>query len=42
VVKKRFHGEILGEVAEAIVNKVVFDELDGRGLKPLAPPRSRR
>ena len=39
VVKKRFHGEILGEVAEAIVNKVVFDELDGRGLKPLAPPK---
>jgi len=21
------------------VNKVVFDELDGRGLKPLAPPK---
>jgi len=42
VVKKRFHSEILGEVAEAIVNKVVFDELDGRGLKPLAPPRWRR
>jgi trigger factor len=39
VVKKRFHGEILGEVAESIVNKVVFDELDGRGLKPLAPPK---
>jgi trigger factor len=39
VVKKRFHGEILGEAAEAIVNKVVFQELDGRGLKPLAAPR---
>jgi trigger factor len=39
VVKKRFHGEILGEVAETIVNKVVFDELDGRGLKPLGPPK---
>jgi trigger factor len=39
VIKKRFHGDILGEVAEAIVNKVVFDELDGRGLKPLAPPK---
>jgi trigger factor len=39
VVKKRFHGEILGEAAEAIVNKVVFDEIDGRGLKPLAPPK---
>ena len=39
VVKKRFKDEILGEAAEAIVNKVVFDEIDGRGLKPLAPPR---
>jgi trigger factor len=39
VVKRRFHSEILGEVAESIVNKVVFEELDGRGLKPLAPPK---
>jgi trigger factor len=39
VIKRRFKGEILGEAAEAIVNKVVFDELDGRGLKPLAPPK---
>ena len=39
VIKKRFKDEILGEAAEAIVNKVVYDELDGRGLKPLAPPR---
>lgn len=39
VVKQRFKDEILGEAAEAIVNKVVFDEIDGRGLKPLAPPR---
>jgi trigger factor len=39
VVKRRVHDEILGEAAEAIVNKVVFDELDGRGLKPLAPPK---
>jgi len=39
VIKKRFKDEILGEAAEAIVNKVVFDELDGRGLKPLAPPK---
>jgi trigger factor len=39
VVKRRFRSEILGEAAEAIVNKVVFDELDGRGLKPLAPPK---
>jgi trigger factor len=39
VVKKRFRGEILGDAAETIVNKVVFEELDGRGLKPLAPPK---
>jgi trigger factor len=39
VIKQRFHGEILGEAAEAIVNKVVFEELDGRGLKPLASPK---
>jgi trigger factor len=39
VVKKRFHGEILGEAAEAIVNKVVFDELEGRGQRPRAPPK---
>ncbi len=39
VVKKRFRSEILGEAAEAIVNKVVFDELEGRGLRPLAPPK---
>lgn len=39
VIKQRFHGEILGEAAEAIVNKVVFEELDGRGLKPLAAPK---
>jgi trigger factor len=39
VIKKRFRGEILGEAAEAIVNKVVFDELEGRGLRPLAPPK---
>ncbi len=39
VIKRRFHGEILGEAAETIVNKVVFEELDGRGLKPLAAPK---
>jgi trigger factor len=39
VVKRRFRDEILGEAAEAIVNKVVFEELDGRGLKPLAAPK---
>jgi trigger factor len=39
VIKNRFRGEILNDAAEAIVNKVVFEELEGRGLKPLAAPR---
>jgi trigger factor len=39
VVKQRFKSEIYSEAAEALVNKVVFQELEGRGLKPLAPPQ---
>jgi trigger factor len=39
VVKQRFKSEIYSEAAEALVNKVVFEELQGRGLKPLAPPQ---
>ena len=39
VVKRRFRSEIFSETAEALVNKVVFDELEGRGLKPLAAPQ---
>jgi trigger factor len=39
VIKKRFHDEVFGEAAEAIVNKVVFEELEGRGLRPLAAPK---
>jgi trigger factor len=39
VVKQRFRSEILTETAETLVNKVVFEELDGRGLKPLAAPQ---
>jgi trigger factor len=39
VVKQRLHSEILGEVAETIVNRVVFQEIEGRGLKPLAAPK---
>jgi trigger factor len=39
VVKQRFRGEIFSETAEALVNKVVFEEIEGRGLKPLAAPR---
>lgn len=39
VVKKRFKSEIFSETAEALVNKVVFEELQGRGLQPLAAPQ---
>jgi trigger factor len=39
VVKTRFKDQLMGDVAEAIVNKVVFEELEGRGLKPLAMPQ---
>ena len=39
VVKQRLQGEILGDVAEQIVNRVVFQEIEGRGLKPLAAPK---
>jgi trigger factor len=39
VAKRRFKEDILSETAETIVNKYVFKELDGRGLKPLAQPR---
>jgi trigger factor len=39
VVKQRFKSEIYSDAAEALVNKVVFEELEGRGLKPLAPPQ---
>ena len=39
VIKQRLRGEVLSDVAESIVNKVVFEELTGRGLRPLAPPK---
>jgi trigger factor len=39
VVKQRLREEILGEVAETLVNRVVFQEIEGRGLKPLAAPK---
>jgi trigger factor len=39
VIKRRFREAVLGEAAESIVNRVVFDELEGRGLRPLASPR---
>jgi trigger factor len=39
VVRQRFRKAILDEAAENIVNRVVFDEIRGRGLKPVAQPR---
>ncbi len=39
VVRQRFREQVLEEAAEQIVNKVVFEELEGRGLRPLAAPR---
>jgi len=39
VIRKRFRDQVLGDVAESIVNRVVFEELEGRGLRPLASPR---
>jgi trigger factor len=38
VVKQRYLSRVLEEVAELIVNRVVFEELEGRGLRPLASP----
>jgi trigger factor len=39
VIRQRFKPQILEDVAERIVNKVVFDEIEGRGLKPVAAPK---
>jgi trigger factor len=39
VIKKRFRAQVLEDAAEAIVNRVVFEELEGRGLRPLGSPK---
>jgi len=39
VIKKRFRQQVLEDVAETLVNKVVHAELEGRGLKPLSVPK---
>jgi len=39
VIKQRFREQLLEEVAETLVNRVVFPELDGRALRPLATPQ---
>jgi trigger factor len=39
VIRQRFRAQVLEDAAEAIVNRVVFEELEGRGLRPLASPQ---
>ena len=39
VIKKRFRGQVLEDVIETLVNKVVMEELEGRGLRPLTTPK---
>jgi trigger factor len=39
VIKKRFRGQVMEDVVETLVNKVVFEEIEGRGLRPLAAPK---
>ena len=39
VIRRRFRQQVLEDVAEKLVNKVVHDELEGRGLRPVATPR---
>jgi trigger factor len=39
VIKQRFRQQVLEEAAEALVNRFVHEELEGRGLRPLAVPR---
>ena len=39
VIRQRFRAQVLEDVAQALVNRVVFAEPEGRGLKPLAAPK---
>jgi trigger factor len=39
VVRTRFKDQVLGDVAETLVNRVVMEEIEGRGLRPLANPK---
>jgi trigger factor len=39
VVRQRYRGLVLEESLEAVVNRIVPPELEGRGLRPLASPR---
>jgi trigger factor len=39
VIRQRFKASLLEDVAEKLINKFVFEEIEGRGLKPLASPK---
>jgi trigger factor len=39
VIRQRFRQQVLEDVAENLVNSAVRDELEGRGLRPVATPR---
>ena len=39
VIRRKFRAQVLEDVAEKLVNKHVRDELEGRGLRPVATPR---
>jgi trigger factor len=39
VIKQRFRGQVLEDALESIVNRVVHEELEGRGLRPVASPK---
>jgi trigger factor len=39
VIKKRFRQQVLEDVAETLVNRVVPEELQGRGLQPVGSPQ---
>ena len=39
VIRQRFRQQVLEDVAEKLVNQVVHEELEGRGLRPLATPK---
>jgi trigger factor len=39
VIKQRFRHQVMEEAVEAIVNRVVHKEMEGRGLRPLANPK---
>jgi trigger factor len=39
VIRRKFRAQVLEDVAEKLVNKLVRDELEGRGLRPVATPR---